>query len=251
MADFTKHNSTRFSDALLCEAEGLALLRETLRTAGVTTVRVPEVRSVSEQELVIPRISPGRATAESMAQLGDGLARMHAVRQEHYGFETDNLIGLSRQKNRLSDDWGDFFLQHRLGVQVAMLRDSQVRNQFQAVLDQKAEVLSHFLSEHCDFPSLLHGDLWSGNALFDDLGPWLIDPAVYYGDREADIAMTELFGGFSQTFYQAYDSVLPRTAVYQTKRDIYNLYHTLNHLNLFGDSYLEACLRNLETVRRL
>lgn len=251
MADFVKHNSTPFSDALLREAEGLTLLADTFRAAGVSAVRVPEVRSVSEQALVIPRISPGRATTESMAQLGDGLARMHGVRQPHYGLETDNLIGLSRQKNRLSDDWGDFFLEYRLGVQVAMIPDRSVRREFEAVLERRGEALTGFLNEHCAFPSLLHGDLWSGNALFDDQGPWLIDPAVYYGDREADIAMTELFGGFSPAFYQAYDSVLPRTPVYETKRDIYNLYHTLNHFNLFGSSYLEACRRNLEAIKAL
>lgn len=251
MADFVKHNSTPFPDALLREAEGLTLLADTLSAAGVTGVGVPEVRSVSERELVIPRISPGRASPEAMAQLGDGLARMHALRQRQYGFERDNMIGLSRQKNRLSDNWGDFFLQYRLGVQVAMIRDSQAREEFEAVLADKGEALSHFLNEYCDYPSLLHGDLWSGNALFDDHGPWLIDPAVYYGDREADIAMTELFGGFSQAFYQAYDSVLPRTSVYETKRDIYNLYHTLNHFNLFGASYLDACRRNLEVIKQL
>ncbi|KPQ00200.1 fructosamine kinase family protein [Marinobacter sp. HL-58] len=251
MADFVKHNTTPFPDALLREAEGLALLADTLGDAGVTAVRVPQVRSVSKQALVIPRISPGRATEESMAQLGDGLARMHAVRQKHYGLETDNLIGLSRQTNGVSDDWGDFFLRKRLEVQVAMIRDRSVRGEFEAVLECRGEALTDFLNEHCAFPSLLHGDLWSGNALFDEQGPWLIDPAVYYGDREADIAMTELFGGFSQAFYQAYDRALPRTPAYDTKRDIYNLYHTLNHFNLFGASYLGACRRNLETIRQL
>jgi fructosamine-3-kinase len=251
MADFVKYNSTAFPDALQREAEGLSLLADTFRAAGVNGVRVPVVRSVSERELVIPRISPGRATPEMMAQLGDGLARMHALRQPCYGFENDNMIGLSRQKNRISDDWGEFFLQDRLGVQVAMIREPRIRREFEVVLERKGGVLSRFLNKHCDFPSLLHGDLWSGNALFDDLGPWLIDPAVYHGDREADIAMTELFGGFSQAFYSAYNRGLPRTPVYETKRDIYNLYHTLNHFNLFGASYLDACRRNLDAIARL
>jgi fructosamine-3-kinase len=98
---------------------------------------------------------------------------------------------------------------------------------------------------------LLHGDLWSGNVLFGNAGPCLIDPAVYYGDREADIAMTELFGGFSEAFYRAYDRLYPRTEVYAAKRAIYNLYHTLNHYNLFGASYLDACRRNLGVIARL
>lgn len=251
MADYVKNNPTSFPDALLWEARGLELLAQTLREAGVSELRVPQVQSVSERELVIPRISPGPAHESAMTMLGEGLARMHAVRQAHYGFESDNMIGLSPQKNRLTDDWGEFFVEDRLGVQVAMIRNPQVRGEFATVLGNKGGALVQFLNEHCEHPSLLHGDLWSGNVLFDSVGPWLIDPAVYYGDREADIAMTELFGGFSTAFYRAYDRIYPRTQVYSTKRAIYNLYHTLNHYNLFGASYLDACRRNLGVIGRL
>ncbi|MDL0431881.1 fructosamine kinase family protein [Marinobacter sp. TBZ242] len=251
MADFIKHNSTSFPDALLCEARGLELLAETLRLAGVSKLRVPDVKSVSQRELVIPRINPGPASEDAMVALGEGLARMHAIRQPHYGFDSDNMIGLSPQKNRLTDDWGDFFLENRLRVQVSMIRDRQVREEFEAVLAGSSAALRQFLNEHCEQSSLLHGDLWSGNVLFDNSGPWLIDPAVYYGDREADIAMTELFGGFSTAFYRAYDRVYPRTGVYNTKRSVYNLYHTLNHYNLFGASYLDACQRNLRVFEAM
>lgn len=251
MADFVKNNSTSFSDALLWEARGLEVLADTLKAAGVTELRVPEVKSVSERELVIPRINPGPASEAAMTMLGEGLARMHAVRQPRYGFDSDNMIGLSPQKNRLTDDWGAFFLEERLGVQVGMIRNRQVKDEFEKVLGRKGGALAQFLNEHCAHPSLLHGDLWSGNVLFDKAGPWLIDPAVYYGDREADIAMTELFGGFSTAFYRAYDRVYPRTGVYGIKRAVYNLYHTLNHYNLFGASYLDACRRNLEVIGRL
>lgn len=251
MADYVKNNPTSFADALLWEARGLELLADTLKAAGVSELRVPQVKSVSERELVIPRISPGPADEAAMTMLGDGLARMHAVRQAHYGFDSDNMIGLSPQKNRLTDDWGGFFLEDRLGVQVGMIRNPQVKDEFETVLDKKGDTLAQFLNEHCEHPSLLHGDLWFGNVLFDNTGPWLIDPAVYYGDREADIAMTELFGGFSTAFYRAYDRVYPRTGVYDTKRAIYNLYHTLNHYNLFGVSYIDACRRNLGVIGRL
>ncbi len=248
MADYVKNNATSFPDALFYEARGLEVLAGTLESAGVTELRVPEVKSVSERELVIPRINPGPATEATMAVLGEGLARMHAVRQPQYGFEDDNMIGLSPQKNRLTDDWGDFFLKDRLGVQVGMIRNRQVKGEFENVLERKGDALAQFLNKHCEHPSLLHGDLWSGNVLFDNAGPWLIDPAVYYGDREADVAMTELFGGFSTAFYHAYDRVYPRTGGYDTKRSIYNLYHTLNHYNLFGASYLDACRRNLSVI---
>ncbi|MDX1553306.1 MAG: fructosamine kinase family protein [Marinobacter sp.] len=251
MVDYIKNNPTSFPDALLYEARGLELLARTLKEANVSDLRVPPVKSVSEQELVIPRISPGPANEAAMTMLGEGLARMHAVRQPHYGFESDNTIGLSPQKNRVTDNWGDFFLEDRLGFQVGMVRNRQVREEFELVLEQKSDSLAQFLNKHCEHPSLLHGDLWSGNVLFDNAGPWLIDPAVYYGDREADIAMTELFGGFSEAFYRAYDQCYPRTEVYASKRAIYNLYHTLNHYNLFGASYLDACRRNLGVIARL
>lgn len=251
MTDFVKQNASSFPDALLCEARGLEVLSETLRAAGVSELRVPGVKSVSASELVMPRINPGPASEEAMGVLGEGLARLHVVRQPEYGFDTDNMIGLSPQKNRLTDDWGDFFLQDRLGVQIGMIGNSQVRKEFEAVISRKGDAVSQFLSEHCEHPSLLHGDLWSGNVLFDSSGPWLIDPAVYCGDREADVAMTELFGGFSSAFYSAYDRAYPRTDVYATKRAIYNLYHTLNHYNLFGASYLSACRHNLEVIAAL
>ena len=254
MPDFIKHNATTFSDALIREAEGLRLLDNTLRAAGVEgtgALRVPHVLRVSESELVIPRIDGGSATASKMAALGEGLARMHREIVPNYGFEVDNLIGLSRQKNTVMDDWGAFFVDYRLRPQIDMIPDSRVRNEFESRLESHQGVLRDFLNGHCAHPSVLHGDLWSGNVLFDQHSPWLIDPAVYHGDREADLAMTELFGGFSGSFYDAYDSVFPRTEVYDKKRPIYNLYHTLNHYNLFGASYLGACRRNLAALDSL
>ncbi|MBE93736.1 fructosamine kinase family protein [Marinobacter sp.] len=251
MTDYVKQNPSSFPDALLCEARGLEVLADTLKAAGVSRLHVPEVKAVSARELVIPKIDSGPASEEAMAALGEGLAQMYAVRQPEYGFDADNMIGLSPQKNRLTDDWGAFFLRNRLGVQVGMIGNANVRKEFEAVLERQCDELTRFLNEHCEHPSLLHGDLWSGNVLCDSAGPWLIDPAVYYGDREADIAMTELFGGFSSAFYRAYDRVYPRTDVYDTKRAIYNLYHTLNHYNLFGASYLSACRHNLDVVASL
>jgi len=254
MQKFIKHNPGSHRDALIQEARGLRLLYDTLRDAGVEgpgALRVPDVLSVSESELVIPRIDPAPATPEKMAALGDGLARMHRLPMTHYGFDADNMIGLSRQKNTLMDDWGAFFLNYRLKPQVAMIADDRVRDEFESTLEACGDRLQVFLDQHCDHPSVLHGDLWSGNALFDREGPWLIDPAVYFGDREADLAMTDLFGGFSEDFYIAYHQAYPLTAAYERKRPVYNLYHTLNHYNLFGASYLGACRRNLEAVQQL
>ena len=254
MSEFIKHNATSFPDALVREAEGLQLLAGTLRAAGVEgpgALQVPDVRRVTESGLVTARIDAAPATESKMTALGEGLARMHGQVMADYGFEVDNLIGLSRQKNTVMGDWGAFYLDYRLKPQVAMIADACVRNEFESQLESHQVVLRDFLNVHCDHPSLLHGDLWAGNVLFDQERPWLIDPAVYRGDREADLAMTELFGGFSPVFYKAYDSVCPRTDVYNLKCPIYNLYHTLNHYNLFGNSYLGACRRNLQALKRL
>lgn len=254
MTEFIKRNTTKFPDALIREADGLRLLAKALQQAGDTgpgALRVPEVLRVSETELALPRIASTPATRGQLASLGAGLARIHRQRMPHYGLDVDNMIGLSRQKNAVLKDWGDFYVEYRLQPQLAMIRDVRIRHQFESRLSACDSALRRFLNEHCDHPSLLHGDLWAGNALFDGRGPWLIDPAVYYGDREADIAMTELFGGFSSGFYEAYDSVFPRTGVYELKRPVYNLYHTLNHYNLFGSSYLSACWRNLEALDQL
>ncbi|MDI9246317.1 fructosamine kinase family protein [Marinobacter sp. CHS3-4] len=252
--EFIKRNATSFRDALIREAEGLQLLAATLRDAGETgpgCLKVPEVIRSTESELVIPQVVSAPATDRHMKALGEGLARMHLQTKPDYGLDHDNMIGLSRQYNTRMDDWGRFYLDYRLRPQLEMIRDAHVREEFETTLQKHAAALRDFLNEHCEHPSVLHGDLWGGNALFDDEGPWLIDPAVYFGDREADIAMTELFGGFSPTFYRAYDSVYPRTRRYSLKRPIYNLYHTLNHYNLFGSSYLGSCRRNIQALERL
>ncbi|WP_100640228.1 fructosamine kinase family protein [Marinobacter salexigens] len=248
---FTKHNETGYANALICEAEGLESLRAALRDAGVSRIQVPEVHSVSETEMVIKAIESRPATSTMLEMLGEGLAQMHMSPRSHYGWARDNFIGFSPQPNRWSDSWGEFFVENRLGYQVSRIAEPSVKALFREALSKHGGALAAWLNEHCTHPSLLHGDLWSGNALFDAQTPWLIDPAVYCGDREADIAMTEMFGGFGLPFYEAYDRVYPRSLVYDQKRDIYNLYHYLNHYNLFGHGYLEGCKRGLSMLERV
>ena len=132
-----------------------------------------------------------------------------------------------------------------------MIRDDSLRHHFQKILDSCKSDLVECLNAHCQHYSLLHGDLWAGNVLYDSKDVWVIDPAVYFGDSEADLAMTEMFGGFSSTFYQAYQSVRPLTSVYETKKIIYNLYHYLNHYNLFGSGYLSACEQGFRVIGSL
>ncbi len=248
---YTKKNETGYADALIREAEGLELLRDALETAGVTGVRVPRVYSVSEERMEMTAIAPHRQTDELLARLGDGLAAVHGLPQTCYGLAMDNYIGLNPQKNRETDNWGAFFVDYRLAYQVSLIKDASTRTRFMKVLESRRQILVDWLNEHSLGPSLLHGDLWSGNAMFDDDTAWLIDPAVYYGDSEADLAMTEMFGGFGPAFYEAYRHARPLSDEYGSKREIYNLYHFLNHYNLFGGWYLGPCEKGFALINRL
>ncbi|MGM0767902.1 MAG: fructosamine kinase family protein [Pseudomonadota bacterium] len=251
MPHFVKTNQTPFCDALVREAEGLEVLRSALEMADVTDLRIPALLAVESDRLTMTRIDASPASDATLALLGDGLARLHALPQDQYGGPADNYIGLSPQPNTWSSSWGDFFVEHRLGYQVGRIKSNALRGEFQKTLDDCGDRLAQWLDRHCEHPSLLHGDLWSGNVLFDRHQPWLIDPAVYRGDREADLAMTEMFGGFGQAFYEAYDRRNRRTEVYPLKRSVYNLYHYLNHYNLFGRGYLEGCRDGMRDIEGL
>ncbi|WP_279338314.1 fructosamine kinase family protein [Tamilnaduibacter salinus] len=251
MSMFRKTNDTPHSDALLCEAEGLEALRQALSQAGESRLKVPRVYDADEQSMTLDAIASRPGNDAQMRAFGDGLAALHSVTAESSGWRNDNYIGLSPQPNRWSNDWGTFFTVDRLGFQVGLIRDGRVRQRFESVLKEQHARLVDWLNERCERPSLLHGDLWQGNVLFDGDSPWLIDPAVYQGDREADLAMTEMFGGFSPAFYDAYDRAIGITRDYRTKKAIYNLYHYLNHYNLFGGGYLGGCERGFEVIRAL
>ncbi|MBW4933022.1 fructosamine kinase family protein [Marinobacter sp. F4206] len=248
---YTKHNTTGFSDALICEAEGLEQLASVLEIAGVENVRIPEVLGVDHETLKMTAIQAARADDRTLELLGEGLASLHRIVQTSYGWRRDNYIGLAPQPNQWTANWGDFFVRDRLGYQVSRITDATIRQEFEQLLDQHGPVVIEWLNRHCEHPSLLHGDLWRGNALFDGRDAWLIDPAIYCGDREADLAMTEMFGGFGAAFYRGYDRIYPRSASYDRKREIYNLYHYLNHYNLFGGGYLSGCKRGFLALSRM
>lgn len=242
MQRFIKYNQSQFSDSLICEANGLELLRETLAYTGDNFIKIPQVFAVSQKQLVLERIDSVSANSEQWFKFGQALAKLHQVSQKFYGFSSDNYIGLNPQKNILSPNWGDFFFEYRLMYQVSLIQDKTIKEDFAKILNNKKSALIKFLNQNCQQASLIHGDLWSGNVLFDKNNAWLIDPAIYYGDREADIAMTEMFSGFNSEFYKGYDSIFPRSPDYQNKKTIYNLYHYLNHYNLFGDGYFPNLL---------
>jgi protein-ribulosamine 3-kinase len=235
---FMKEGPPESYGMLAAEAAGLAELR------SAQAVRVPVVHDVGSTAtkawLALEWLQfSTRAGGAAEAALGEQLALQHRRAAAGFGWHRDNTIGLTPQLNGWSDSWVTFFRERRLRYQL----DLAERNGYSGRLRERAALLleriGEFFTDYQPIPSLLHGDLWGGNWGADDSGrPVIFDPAVYYGDREADLAMTRLFGGFGADFYAAYETAWPVDAGARTRRDLYNLYHVLNHANLFGDSYL-------------
>jgi fructosamine-3-kinase len=231
---FVKWNDASRLDMFEAEADGLAALAQTGAIAVPRPICWGECGGTSF--LVLERLALGGPT--DWAQAGRRLAELHRAGAPSFGWRRDNYIGSSPQPNGSEDDWVAFFRDRRLGFQLA-LAQAQGHGRTLGGLGERLLADLGALIDHDPVPSLLHGDLWSGNlGGLADGTPAIYDPAVYYGDREADLAMTELFGGFGQPFYAAYREAWPLDPGYPVRRGLYNLYHVLNHLNLFGGSYL-------------
>lgn len=177
--------------------------------------------------------------------LGRRLAAMHRCAQARFGWRRDNTLGATPQPNAWLDDWIVFLRERRLGFQLDLARRHGAPARLIDLGERLLTRLNAFFPGYAPGPSLLHGDLWGGNYGFSDGEPVLFDPAVYYGDREADLAMTELFGGFPAAFYAAYRDTWPLDPGYAMRRTLYNLYHILNHYNLFGGGYAGQAERML------
>jgi len=221
---------------LEAEAAGLAELE------WAHAVRVPRVLASGHTEgaafLALEWIDTGAAGPECEARLGRELAALHAVTAPRFGWARDNTIGRTPQVNAASEDWAEFFRERRLRPQLQMAAAQGFADLPAAAGERLLESVQGLLAGHRPAASLLHGDLWGGNWLASEAGePVLIDPAVYYGDRETDLAMTRLFGGFGERFYQAYQAAAPLALGWQARVELYNLYHVLNHANLFGGGY--------------
>ncbi len=234
---FIKLNRPETSAMFAAEAEGL------IELAKSKTVRVPApvVHRSTEQHayLVLEFIEFGSGGKTSQSLLGQQLALLHQQHQPFYGWRCDNNIGSTPQPNNRSDDWLEFWRIHRLQHQLHLAATKGYRGHLQTSGEQLCHRLAGFFDGYRPHPSLLHGDLWGGNAATDRHGnPVVFDPACYYGDREADLAMTELFGGFSPDFNAAYRETYPLDQGFAVRKKLYNLYHILNHLNLFGSGYL-------------
>ena len=174
---------------------------------------------------------------------------MHRVTRERFGWDTDNTIGSTLQINTCEHDWVDFWRTQRLQFQLQLAAENGHGGRLQSQGEKLLDAFPALFVGYSPPASLLHGDLWSGNYAFNRSGePVIYDPAVYYGDREADLAMTELFGGFGADFYAAYRANYPLDAGYGVRKTLYNLYHILNHLNIFGEGYRSQAYRMMDAL---
>jgi protein-ribulosamine 3-kinase len=244
-AVFVKLGSRQIAPMFAAEARGLQVI------AATRTLRVPSVlgQGTTEHEsfLCLEWLDLGGRSAD--AQLGEKLAAMHRSLGTSFGDHPDNFIGLTPQRNRSHPTWTTFYRDERLLPQLALAREQGA----DAVTIQRGEQLASRLNvlfaTHRPKPSLLHGDLWGGNwGTLRDGEPVIFDPAVYCGDRETDLAMTQLFGGFAASFYAAYTNAWPLDSGASQRLTLYNLYHVLNHFNLFGGSYLSQARRMIDQL---
>ncbi len=244
---FLKYGDEEVARTFPGEAAGLEAL-----DAADSPLAVPSVLETAPPVdgrpgfLVMEWINSGRKGQRFWDRFGEGLAELHRRAADAYGFEDDNFIGRLPQKNEWMDNWPAFFRSRRLEPQVAMARErGRWRSDWTGALEALYRRLPEILPGVPE-ASVLHGDLWKGNFMVTATGePALIDPAAYYGHREADLAMTELFGGFQDRFYEAYRGAWALESGYETRRDVYNLYHLINHLNHFGAGYASSVERML------
>ena len=247
---FLKFNTGNLPGLFEREAEAL----NALRSGGPLHVPAPIATGGAEGGvpafLVLEYVLRGEQGPRFQEKLGQGLALLHRRSlSDKFGFDHDNYLGSTPQPNGWMEDWTDFWRERRLGFQLALARNNGLADAaFNRLGDALMDNLGYYLTHPSEPPSLLHGDLWGGNVLANAGGePVLIDPAAYYGRREADLAMTMLFGGFSSRFYAAYEEEWPLEPDSNVRLDIYKLYHLLNHLNLFGPGYHAGCV---EIMRR-
>ncbi len=242
---FVKLNSIDQTRMFACEQYNL----EQIQSAG--EIATPRVIARGESRgycfLVLEFVELNANGNE--AELGLQLAKLHRHSQDFYGFKHDNFIGTSNQLNTPTKDWCDFWIDMRIKPQLSRAYTVGYSSALKAFEKKLYSKLVEVFADYSPIPSLLHGDLWGGNKAFKkNKAPIIYDPASYYGDRETDIALTELFGGFSPAFYQSYNQEWPLDYGYKIRKNVYNLYHYLNHLNLFGSSYLKASENTIQTI---
>lgn len=241
---FVKTNTRETFAMFKAEAEALEVL------AQARTIRVPkpiQIGQVSQQAyLILEALNFSASNQTSWEEMGQQLAALHQQTADHFGWGSDNWIGAAPQINHPENDWSTFFREHRIKPQLKMAARKGHRFEQE---DKLLGAIDRILRDHHPKPSLLHGDLWSGNAGFcDDGEPVIFDPASYYGDRETDLAFTKVFGGFPAAFYDAYESAFPLGQDHEIRSTLYNLYHILNHANLFGGGYVNEAGRMIHEL---
>ena len=233
---FIKWNSLkRFPGMFVAEEKGLKLLADTHTLRLTKTVLTSDVEDW--KYILMDFINNGTQGNRLWATLGEQLASLHQHTYSKFGLDHDNYIGSLNQNNSFTESWIDFFIECRLAPQLQLLRDSnRVDTKFVDALESLYPKLGELLPAQS--PALLHGDLWSGNVIMGKSDLFVIDPAVYYGNREIEISFTRLFGGFDSSFYDAYAHHFPLLPGFDQRIDLYNLYPLLVHANLFGQSYV-------------
>ena len=244
---FVKINSPQFSETFQAEYQELQELH------AADAIRVPQAIAVGAAErkafIIMEHVDFGQPKQRSYQALGQQLAHLHQSTQAQFGWHRDNAIGATPQPNTADDNWVHFYQQQRLAHQLHLAQQNACPPSLTNAGKRLIESAPAFFTDYSPQPSLLHGDLWQGNWGFDQLGePVIFDPAVYFGDREADIAMTELFGRAPDAFYKAYNDVWPLDSGYEVRRELYNLYHILNHFNLFGSAYASQAERMIQSL---
>ncbi|MBE9042073.1 fructosamine kinase family protein, partial [Oscillatoriales cyanobacterium LEGE 11467] len=241
---FVKLNSASQVEMFAAEALGVRQMWET------KTIRVPQPicwgTAADSAYIVLEWLDlNGGGGADIWEKMGQQLAQMHRQgKGDRFGWDRNNTIGSTPQMNPPTADWAEFFATHRIGYQLKLAARKGMH--FNGG-DRLLEKIPELLAGHQPQPSLVHGDLWGGNASVTATGePVIFDPATYYGDRETDLAMTELFGGFSSAFYRGYNDTWSLDAGYERRKPLYNLYHVLNHFNLFGGGYAGQAERTIQ-----
>jgi len=239
---FLKHNHSVSDKMFIAEAHGL----QELNKSGA--IRLPEVIMYDDDFILLELIQQGNKSKRFFSDFGKNFALMHKYSSENYGFYEDNFIGSNEQKNiSLSserENWTSFYFNKRILFQLKLAEKlGYATSELKKGIGKIEEKIEEIIGASDEEPSLLHGDLWGGNYMVDESGnACLIDPAVYYGHREADLGMTKLFGGFSSEFYEAYNETYPLQDGCEYRENIYKLYHVLNHLNLFGGGYYSQAI---------
>jgi len=242
---FVKTNRTGCGEMFAAEAEALTIM------AATNTIILPRPICTGDdqaQSYIVMEYLELNGIC-NQAQLGEQLAVMHRVTADKFGWERDNTIGATHQPNAWQDSWIDFWREQRLGFQLALAAKNGYGGELQT-LGEKLLIEMPALFRGRDIkPSMLHGDLWGGNVAGLKSGsPVIFDPAFYYGDREADLAMTYVFGGFSADFYASYENAFTLDSGFDVRKTFYNIYHIINHLNLFGGGYQAQAIQMLKQV---